>query len=496
MAATKEHRRAIVVGSGFGGIAAAVRLAARGWEVTVLERSDRAGGRARVVEQDGFRFDSGPTLVTAPFLLEELWNAAGARFRDDVALLPLRPFYRVHLPDRTVFDYVGDAEKMREEVRRLAPRDVSGYERFLATSERIAGVAFRTLAQRPLSEWRAMLDVVPELAHVGAQRSVYSLVSRFVKNDELRRILSFHSLLVGGSPFEATAMYGLVPYLERAWGVHTPRGGMGALVAAMVALAERRGVVFRYGAAVDRVLVEEGRARGVRLEGGETLRASVVVSNVDPIATYRRMVPREHRRRFGDRRLGRARQSPGAFVWCFGTSRTYDTIPQNSVLLSARYEAQLADVFARRRLTDDFSVYLHRATASAPELAPPGHDAFQAVTIVPDLDGKVDWSTRSEPYRRALLRHLERALLPGLSGAIVSSRVMNPTYFRDELGSERGSAFGLASTFFQSGYFRPHHASEDVPGLYFVGAGTHPGAGIPAVLVSARLVDGLVGDPR
>jgi len=484
----------VVIGSGFGGLAAAVRLGARGWDVTVLERHDQPGGRARVFRQDGFTFDAGPTVITAPFLFEELWSLCGKRMADDVDLRPVFPFYRIHFSDGTAFEYSGDAAKMREEVRKIAPGDVEGYERFVATSESIFSVGFEKLAHVPFGSWTAMAKVVPAMVRLQSYRSVYGLVSSYVKNDKLRQVLSFHPLLVGGNPFKTTSIYSLIPFLERKWGVHFPIGGTGALVQGLVRLAEGQGATFRYGSTVDRIIVDDGRVRGVRLESGEIVPARVVVSNADSAYTYRRLVAPEHRTRWTDRKLARSRYSMSLFVWYFGTDRSYADVPHHSILLGPRYESLLDDIFEQKVLADDFSLYLHRPTATDPGLAPPGGDAFYVLSPVPHLDARVDWRTQSEPYRKKILAHLEKTVMPGLSRHIVTSRTMDPTHFRDELLSERGAAFGLEPVLTQSAYFRPHNASEEVSGLYLVGAGTHPGAGVPGVLSSARVLDSVVPD--
>jgi len=485
---------AIVIGSGFGGLAAAVRLLARGYRVTVLERHDQPGGRARVFRQDGFVFDAGPTVITAPFLFEELWALAGERMSDHVTLVPVDPFYRIRFHDGGSFDYVGDAERMRAEVARLAPEDVAGYERFVAMSQEIFSVGFEKLAHVPFDSWTAMAKIVPQMMRLESYRTVYGLVSRYVKDERLRQVLSFHPLLVGGNPFTTTSIYSLIPWLERKWGVHFPLGGTGALVRGLAELIGRMGGAVRLGATVERILVSDGRARGVRLEGGEELAADIVVSNADAAWTYRRLLAPEDRRTWTDRKLERARYSMSLFVWYFGTNRKYDDVAHHTIVLGPRYKELLEDIFERRVLADDFSLYLHRPTATDPSLAPPGGDAFYVLSPVPHLDAGVDWASKAEEYRARVERHLEATLLPGLRGAIVTSRTMTPQHFRDELLSERGAGFSFEPVLRQSAWFRPHNRSEDVRGLYLVGAGTHPGAGVPGVLSSARVLDRVIPD--
>jgi phytoene desaturase len=344
----------------------------------------------------------------------------------------------------------------------------------------------------PFGSWSAMARVVPDMVKLESYRTVYGLVSKFVRNAELRQVLSFHPLLVGGNPFTTTSIYSLIPHLERKWGVHFPIGGTGALVRGLVGLLERQGGRIRYEATVDEILVQSGRAAGVRLASGEVVRADVVVSNADAAFTYRHLLRACQRQRWTDAKLARARYSMSLFVWYFGTDRAYRDVAHHSILLGPRYEELLSDIFRRKVLAPDFSLYLHRPTATDPSLAPPGRDAFYVLSPVPHLDAAIDWSSRAEPYRRAIEKRLEETLLPDLRKHVVTSRAMTPQHFHDELLSDRGAAFGLEPVLTQSAYFRPHNASEEIEGLYLVGAGTHPGAGVPGVLSSARVLDALI----
>jgi phytoene desaturase len=491
---TKKARRVIVIGSGFGGLAAAIRLGARGWDVTVLERHEQAGGRARVFVQDGFTFDAGPTVITAPFMFEELWQLCGKRLSDFVDMRPVSPFYRIRFDDGSFFEYTGDADAMRAEIRRVAPEDLDGYERFVAMSGEIFAVGFERLAHVPFSRWTDMARVLPAMMKLESYRTVYGLVSKFVQHEKLRQVLSFHPLLVGGNPFTTTSIYSLIPHLERKWGVHFPIGGTGALVGGMVDLLLGQGGALRFNATVEEILVAEGKACGVRLESGEVIEADVVVSNADSAWTYRRLLPPRYRRRWTDRRLDNARYSMSLFVWYFGTKVQYPDVAHHTILLGPRYKELLHDIFRQHVLAKDFSLYLHRPTATDPALAPAGSDAFYVLAPVPHLDAEVDWAAQAEPYRRTIERHLEATLLPGLSSQIATSRLMTPVHFRDELLSERGAAFGLEPVLTQSAWFRPHNQSEEIDGLFLVGSGTHPGAGVPGVLSSARALDSLVPD--
>ena len=485
---------AVVIGSGFGGLAAAVRLGARGYRVSVLEQLDAPGGRAYVYRQDGFTFDAGPTIVTAPFLLEELWALCGRRLADDVELRPVSPFYRIRFHDGETFDYTGDADAMRAEVGRFSPSDVAGYERFMAASAEIYRVGFEQLGDVPFDSWTDMAKLAPQLLRLGSLRSVHGLVGRYVKDERLRTVLSFHPLLVGGNPFAASSIYSLICFLERRWGVHFAMGGTGALVAGLVRLIEGQGGRVRCGVKVAEISVADGVATGVRLEGGESLRADVVISNACAAHTYGTLLAPVHRRRWTDKRIARARHSMSLFVWYFGTRRRYDDVAHHTILLGPRYRGLLDDIFVHHKLADDFSLYLHRPTATDPSLAPPGCDAFYVLSPVPNLASGTDWQAQAEPYRAKIARALSESVLPGLEGELVTSHLLTPQDFSDRLLSYRGAAFGLEPILTQSAWFRPHNRSEEVANLFLVGAGTHPGAGLPGVLSSARVLDKVVPD--
>jgi phytoene desaturase len=491
-AARRPH--AVVIGSGFGGLAAAVRLGARGYRVTVLEKLEQPGGRASVFRQDGFTFDAGPTIVTAPFLLDELWSLCGKRLADDVDLRSLSPFYKIRFDDGSVFTYSGDADAMRAEVARFSPADVAGYERFMAISARLCRKGFEELGHQPFDSLLDMARIAPDLLRLKAYRSVYGLVASCIRNEKLRAVFSFHPLLIGGDPFRTTAIYGLIAHLERRWGVHFAMGGTGEIVSGLVRLIEGQGGALRCGAEVKDIIVENRKARGVRLADGSVIPADITVSNADSATTYAKLVSQADRRRWTDARLKRARYSMSLFVWHFGTDRRYETVPHHMIMLGPRYRELLADIFRRKILAADFSLYLHRPTATDPSLAPTGCDAFYALSPVPNLQGDVDWTQTAEPYRRAIEAHLAATVLPDLAMHVVTSRVMTPIDFRDRLSSPHGAGFGLEPVLTQSAWFRPHNRSEDIEGLYLVGAGTHPGAGIPGVLSSARVLDQVVPD--
>ncbi len=483
---------AVLIGSGFGGLAAAVRLGARGYRVTVLEKQDRAGGRAMVFRQDGFVFDAGPTIITAPFLLEELWALCGRKMADDVTLVPLDPFYRLMFADGSHMDCNGDTAAMESEVNRLSPADLSGYRRFMAKSRAIYEYGFEKLGFMPFGSLWDMARTIPKMAMLRADQSVHGLVSRMVKDERLRIALSFHPLFIGGSPFSATAIYCLVSHLEKKYGVHFAVGGTGELVRGLVSLLKGQGSHLRLNAEVAEITVSGGAANGVVLANGETIKAEIVVSNADMGWTYRTLLAKAPRKRWSDRKITRTRHSMSVFVWYFGTNRRYENVPHHTILLGPRYRELIKDIFTRKILAEDFSLYLHRPTATDPAMAPEGCDGFYVLSPVPHLGSGTDWNEMAEPYRKRIQQHLEERLLPGLGEAIVSSRVITPLHFRDELLSTHGAAFGIEPLMTQSAYFRPHNRSEDIRNLFLVGAGTHPGAGVPGVITSAKILDKVV----
>ena len=492
---------AVVIGSGFGGLAAAIRLACRGWRVQVLEKLDAPGGRAYVWRQDGFTFDAGPTIITAPFMLDELWALAGKTFSDDVTLKLMEPYYRIRFDDGTWFDYNGDAEHMRAEVSRFSPGDLPAYERFLDEAAicyqkgfiELGGIAYNTVSD--------LLLAVPKMLQMRGWRSIHQMVCSYFKNEKLRIVMSFHPLLIGGNPLSVTCIYSLINTLERRFGVHSAMGGTGAIITAMVKLLEGLGGRIRYNAQVSQINIEpsprgaargKGRATGVTLASGEVLRSDIVVSNADTMWTYKNLIAPQYRKRWTDERIHNSRHSMSLFVWYFGTNKRYEDVPHHMMVLGPRYEELLRDIFKRHKLAQDFSLYLHRPTATDPSLAPPGCDAFYVLSPVPHLASGTDWKAHAEPYRLAVQAALERTVLPGLRDHVVTSRVTTPLDFQDRLLSYMGAAFGQEPLLLQSAWFRAHNRSEDVDNLFMVGAGTHPGAGVPGVLMSAKTLEQVI----
>lgn len=489
---------AVVVGAGLGGLAAAMRLGAKGYRVTVLDRLDTPGGRASAIHRGGFRFDLGPTIVTVPQLLRELWAACGRDFDADVDLRPLDPFYRICFPDGSAFTAHAASEAMRAEVARLAPADLAGYDRFLAESEARYRFGFEDLGRRPMHRFADLVRVLPTFARLRADRSVHAHVARRVRDPRLRMALSFHPLFIGGDPFRVTSIYILVSHLERAFGVHYAMGGVGAITRAMADVVEAQGGEVRLGEEVTGIGVRDGAVTGVRLAGGGQVPASLVVSNADPAHTYGALLGSGRRRRWTPRRLDRARWSMGLFVWYFGTRGTRTRWPgvgHHTILSGPRYEGLVRDVFDGR-LAEDMSLYLHRPTVTDPSAAPADGDAFYALAPVPHLGhpDAPDWAALAEPFRRRVAAVLEASLLPGLQATVAESLVFTPNDFRDRYHSRHGCGFSIEPRILQSAFFRPHNVSEEVRGLYLAGAGTHPGAGLPGVLASAEVIARLVPD--
>ncbi|MEO8562031.1 MAG: phytoene desaturase [bacterium] len=486
--------RVVVIGSGFGGLAAAIRLLQQGHEVTIVEKRDKPGGRAYVYQQDGFTFDGGPTIITAPWLIRELFERSGRAIDDYVRLVPIDPFYNIRFEDGSVFRYTGDRAQVIEEIRRFSPDDVAGYHQFAAATERIFAAGMK-LIDTPFSRMSDMIRVLPDLVRLQSHKSVAQLVNGYFKDERLRQVFSFHPLLVGGNPFQSTSIYALIHTLEQQWGVWFAMGGTGALVNALVRLMTEIGGTLRLNAEVEEIEVDARtrRATGVRLVGGERLAADVVVSNGDVATTYMYLVPAGLRRKNTDRKLSRLRYSMSLFVMYFGTDRRYDDVAHHEILMGARYRELLDDIFTRKTLSDDFSLYLHRPTATDPSLAPPGCDSWYVLSPVPHLGGKTDWRTAAKPYRDRIIAYLEDRYLPDLSRHIVTEHQITPLHFRDTLNSHLGSAFSVEPILTQSAWFRPHNRSEDIANLYFAGAGTHPGAGLPGVLSSGKIVAEMIG---
>lgn len=495
MTPVSNTKPVVVIGSGLGGLAAAIRLRAMGHEVLVLEAGDQPGGRARVFEQDGFTFDAGPTVVTASYLFDELWELVGRDRRDYFDLVPVDPFYHVMFNDGSTFDYVGDEDRIIAQIEAMSPGDVEGYRKLAAHAERIFDIGYTQLADQPFDNLSDMLRVVPDMIKLESYRTVYGLVSKYIKDERLRQVFTFQPLLVGGSPYKTTSIYMLIHWLERKWGVEFAMGGTGAIVRAMVKLLGELGVEVRLGTPVAQVLVDDGVATGVVTESGETIPAEFVVSNADPSTVYTKLVDARWRRKHTDGAVARKKHSMSLVVGYFGTDRTYPDLKHHTIVLGPRYKGLLKDIFDRKVLAEDFSLYVHAPTRTDPSLAPPGHENFYVLSPVPNLKSGIEWEDIADEYFERILEEIEDRMAPDLRKHIVTKKVVDPRYFRDDLRSYRGAAFGIEPILQQSAWFRYHNRSEDVDGLFFVGASTHPGAGMPGVLCGAKVMEKVVPRP-
>ncbi|MDU8910929.1 phytoene desaturase [Aestuariicoccus sp. MJ-SS9] len=490
---------AIVIGAGLGGLASAMRLGAKGYRVTVIDRLDVPGGRGSCIRKDGHRFDLGPTIVTVPQVFKELWAACGRDFHREVDLRSLDPFYEIRWPDGSTFTARQDTARMREEVRRLSPGDLAGYDKFLADSEARYWFGFEDLGRRPMHRLWDLIQVLPTFVRMRADRSVYAHAAKRVKDERLRMALSFHPLFIGGDPFNVTSMYILVSHLEKEFGVHYAMGGVAAMAKAMADVISDQAGILRMQTEVDEILIKDRRARGVRLATGEIVTADIVVSNADAGFTYDTLLRNHNKRRWTPKRLRRSRWSMGLYVWYFGTKGTrgmWKDVGHHTILNGPRYKGLVRDIFIKGKVTEDMSLYVHRPTITDPSAAPEGDDTFYVLSPVPHLGhgDDTDWDALREPYRERIIKVLEDQLIPGFADRLTAQETFTPNEFRDRYLSPYGSGFSIEPRILQSAWFRPHNVSEEVSGLYLCGAGTHPGAGLPGVISSAEVLAKLVPD--
>jgi phytoene desaturase len=490
--------QALVIGAGLGGLASAMRLGAKGWRVTVVDRLDRPGGRGSSITDQGHRFDLGPTIVTVPQMLRDLWAACGRDFDADVDLRPLDPFYQIRFQDGRHFTMRPGVAAMRAEVERLSPSDLPGFDRFLKDATARYHFGFENLGRRPMHKLWDLIKVLPTFAVMRADRSIHGHAAARVKDPALRFALSFHPLFIGGDPFRVTSMYALVSHLESAFGVHYAMGGVQAIADAMTRVIEAQGGTVRLKTEADEIIVEKGRAAGARLKSGEEIPAEVTISNADPGFTYGTLLRNHKKRRWTDKRLAKSRWSMGLFVWYFGTKGTrhlWKDAGHHTILVGPHYSEHIRDLFRTGTITEDMSLYVHRPTVTDPTAAPFGDDTFYALSPVPHLGhNAADWSTFTETYKHRVARMLD-TLIPGFRNHITAERVFTPETFRDRYHSPYGAGFSLEPRILQSAWFRPHNVSEELPGLYLAGAGTHPGAGVPGVIGTAEILDQLIAAP-
>lgn len=487
---------AIVIGAGYGGMAAALRLRAKGYQVRLIDRCEQLGGRAQVYERGGYRHDAGPTVITAPFLFRELFELFGESFDDQVDLVPLDPWYRFYYADGDHFDYGGTLAQTIAEIHRIEPSDKQGYSRLLDHSKKIFDVGFLELSAKPFDSFLTMMRQLPALIRLRCDRTVWGLVSTYLRSEKLRQAFSIQPLLVGGNPFDTTSIYGLIHYLERAYGVYFAMGGTGAITDAIGKLMARQGIEVDLGQTVQGIRIEGGVATGVVMADGEVLPAEVIVSNADAAHLYRSMVPKVNQSLSTKLKLKSAKYSMGLFVLYFGTEHQYQDVAHHTIWLGQRYRDLLAEIFDAQVLSEDFSLYVHRPTATDPGFAPPGCDSFYVLCPVPNLQAGIDWSVEGPRLQDRIVAALERTILPGLGQTIREAFYKTPEDFAHDYLSVHGTGFSIAPIFRQSAWFRFHNRAEGIRNLYLVGAGTHPGAGLPGVLSSAKLIDAIVPTPR
>jgi len=521
-----DRKTALIIGSGFGGLSLAIRLQALGFQTTVVEKLDKPGGRAYVREVDGFKFDMGPTVITVPHFIEELFalqpgdgtHLDEPDFPQDVIdaprvtegvsggphtsryakIVPILPFYRIYFDDGEFFDYDGDPDGTRAQIAEICPEDLEGYERFHQDAKAIFERGFLELGYTYFSDVASMLKVVPDLLKLDAVKTLFSFASRYFSSDKLRQVFSFETLLVGGNPLKVPAIYAMIHFVEKTWGIHYVMGGTGALVRAFVQKFEELGGAIRYNAEVSQITLREPdepfakpTATGITLAGGEQLTADLVISNADYATTYMKLIDAKHRRWNPDWRVKGLQYSMSLVVIYFGfkddPERPLD-LRHHNIILGPRYEELLTDIFERKVLAEDFSQYLHIPTLTDPSMAPEGHHAAYTLIPVPHNGSKIDWSVQGPRLVDTVLRFLDdKGYIPGLTDRIVHQSYIDPDYFEGALASYLGNAFGVEPRLTQSAFFRPHNRSEDVKALYLVGASAQPGAGTPSVMMSAKM---------
>lgn len=485
-------RQAIVVGSGFGGIASALRLRAKGYKVKIIDKCSMLGGRAQVFTRNGFKHDAGPTVITAPFLLEELFSLYQEKLSDHINLVPLTPWYRFYFSDKTTFDYGGSLEDTLSEIDKFEPRDKAGYLRLLNHSKNIFDIAFTKLSAIPFHQFFLMITLIPKLIVLRSYESVWGMVSRHLINPKLRQAFSIQPLLVGGNPFSTTSIYGLIHYLERAYGVFFAMGGTGAIVGALKSLMERNNIEIILNTTVKKLVVNDGKVSGLILEDGSQIDADLIVSNADATYLHQNMIDQDKVALSSKLKLKLAHYSMGLFVIYFGTTKQYPSVVHHTIWLGKTYKELLSNIFDKKILSDDFSLYIHRPTATDESFAPKGCDSFYVLCPVPNLKAEIDWSTEGNILKDKIIAALDQTILPDLKKHITSDFFMTPSDFKTDYLSTHGAGFSIAPLFRQSAWFRFHNKAEGIQNLYLTGAGTHPGAGLPGVLCSAKVIDQLI----
>ena len=483
----------IVIGSGFGGIAAALRLKAKGHQVKLIEKHPDLGGRARVFKKNGFIFDGGPTVITAPYLINELFELFKKDPKNYIELSPLKIWYQFIFEDKSKFNYSGDEANMVKQIEDISKDDVEGYQKLVSFTKKIFDKGFTELADVPFDKPFVMMQQLPALLKLKSYKSVYSLVSSFIKNDKLRRVFSMHPLLVGGNPFTTTSIYGLILYLEKKWGIHYSMGGTGNIIKGLEKLMLEEGIDIIKNSEVTEIISKNNKITGIKLNNQEIIEAENVICNADPPAFYEKMLKKNGQGSFiFNWKKKRMEYSMGLFVYYFGTKKIYPNVEHHTIKFGNKYKEHLEDIFNNKKLNNDISYYLHRPSATDKSMAPEGNDCFYVLVPVPNNQSKIDWQTEGENMKNLVIDKMEKDLMPNLRENIVADFYLTPDYFEKELNTKFGSGFSIQPKFTQSAYFRFHNKSEIYEGLYFVGAGTHPGAGVPGVLSSAKVLDKLL----
>ena len=485
-------KKIIVIGSGFGGLAASLRLKAKGYKVTLVEKHPDLGGRARVFKKDQFIYDGGPTVITAPYLFEELFTLFNKNISDYVKIVPLDLWYRFVFNDGESFDYNGDSISMEEQVKKFNPDDYKGYKKLVNFTEKIFDKGFTDLSDKPFNNLIFMIKQIPSLLKLKSYKSVYSLVSSFISNEKLRRVFSMHPLLVGGNPFSTTSIYTLILFLEKKWGIHYSMGGTGSVVQALEKLMLEENIKIIKGAEVTEILTENKKVKGIKINNSKIINSDYIICNSDPPNVYNNLIKSKEDYNFlFKQKMKRMDYSMGLFVYYFGSKKKYDHVAHHTIYFGETYEKHLDKIFEKKILSQDISYYLHRPSATDPNMAPNGQDAFYVLVPVPNNLSKINWIKQGDKFKELVLDKMDKTVLPGIKENVVSDFYLTPDYFEIDLATLYGSGFSIQPKFSQSAYFRFHNQSEIYKNLYFVGAGTHPGAGMPGVLSSAKVLDKL-----
>ena len=483
-------KKIIVIGSGFGGLAASLRLKAKGYDVTLLEKHPDLGGRARVFKKGNFTYDGGPTVITAPYLIEELFSLFNKKISDYVKIVPLDLWYRFVFNDGQTFDYSGNEKLMEKEIKKFSDKDFKGYNELVNFTEKIFDKGFTDLSDKPFNNLPFMLKQIPALLKLKSYKSVYKLVSNYISNEKLRRVFSMHPLLVGGNPFTTTSIYTLILFLEKKWGIHYSMGGTGNIVKALEKLMLEEGIKIIKNADVTEIITENKNVKSVKINNSTIIECNYIVCNSDPPNVYKNLIKSKNDYSFlFKQKMKRMDYSMGLFVYYFGSKKQYKSVAHHTIYFGKSYEKHLEKIFENKILSEDISYYLHRPSATDPNMAPDGQDAFYVLVPVPNNLSNINWSNEGERFKNLILDKMDNSVLPDIKNNVVSDFYLTPDYFEKDLATLHGSGFSIQPKFSQSAYFRFHNQSEIFENLYFVGAGTHPGAGMPGVISSAKVLD-------